>query len=113
MSAARAEAALGDDDRAGELSARALTLIAGTGDDVARATVLEGAAGRLGHEDAVTVLGAARTLRGIEDTADPDVLALLDRCRAGLGEERFAAAWSRGRALSSPESFARQASARR
>jgi predicted ATPase/DNA-binding SARP family transcriptional activator/tetratricopeptide (TPR) repeat protein len=113
MSAARAEAALGDDDRAGELSARALTLIASTGDDVARATVLEGAAGRLAHDDAVTVLGAARTLRGIEDTADPDVLALLDRCRAGLGEKRFAAAWSRGHALSSPESFARQASARR
>ncbi|GAB2801137.1 BTAD domain-containing putative transcriptional regulator [Actinoallomurus bryophytorum] len=111
MSAACAEAALGDDDRAGELASHALTLIAGSGDDVARATVLEGAACRLRHDDAVAVLSAARTLRGIEDTADPGVRALLDRCRAELGEERFAAAWSR--VLSSPESFARQASARR
>ena len=114
LSAARTEAALGDHVRAAELRERALTLIDGTGDDVARATVLEGVAEACrAPEDAVALLGAARTLRGIEDTNDPAVRALLDRCRAELGEERLASAWAHGRALSRPESFARQASARR
>ena len=51
--------------------------------------------------------------RGIDDTSDPGVRALLARCRAGLGEEAFAAAWARGRALAEPETFAGQTSARR
>ncbi|MDN3356912.1 BTAD domain-containing putative transcriptional regulator [Actinomadura sp. DC4] len=114
LSAARAEAALGDHDRAAELRERSLTLIAGTGDNVARATVLEGVAEFLpDSEDAVALLGAARTLRGIEDTNDPAVRALLDRCRADLGEERFAATWERGRGLSRPESVALQPRDRR
>ena len=84
---------------------------------MARATVLEGAAGwSLAEGDAETaasVLSAARTLRGVEDTNDPVLRDLLDRCRAELGEERFAAAWSRGAALSRPEELALQSSARR
>lgn len=114
MSAARAEAALGDHERAEDLRARALTLIASTGDDVARASVLEEAAAWCADPaGAVAVLAAARGLRGIDDTSDPGVRALLARCRAGLGEEAFAAAWARGRALAEPETFAGQTSARR
>jgi len=114
LSAARTESALGDHDRAAGLRDRALTLVDGTGDDVARATVLEGVAEAChAPRDAVALLGAARTLRGIDDTGDPAVLALLDRCRAELGEEGFAAAWAHGRALAEPESLARQARARR
>ncbi|WP_329256036.1 winged helix-turn-helix domain-containing protein [Actinoallomurus sp. NBC_01490] len=112
ISAALAEDALGEHGRAGELRARALTLIADTGDDVARASVLEEAAARCADPaDAVTVLAAARRLRGIEDTADPGVRALLARCRAELGEEAFAAAWAR--TLADPEAFVAQTSARR
>ncbi|GLY84399.1 BTAD domain-containing putative transcriptional regulator [Actinoallomurus iriomotensis] len=112
MSGALAEAALGEHGRADELRARALTLIADTGDDVARASVLEEAAAWCADPaDAVAVLAAARRLRGIEETGDPGVRSLLARCRAELGEEAFAVAWER--ALADPEAFAAQASARR
>jgi predicted ATPase/DNA-binding SARP family transcriptional activator len=114
MSAARAEAALGDHDRAVESRTRALTLVAGTGDDVARASVLEEAAAACADPaDAVTILSAARTLRGIEDTGDPRVRALLARCREELGEAAFAAAWALGGGLAEPETFAAQTSALR
>jgi hypothetical protein len=114
VSAARTE---GDPAAARDLHARALALIEGTGDDVARAAVLEGAAewclAADEPEHAAMLLGAARGLRGIEETGDPYVHALVTRCRTSLGEDRFRAAWARGRALSHPEAAARQAIARR
>ncbi len=67
-------------------------------DDVARATVLEGAAEwclRVGDpRRAATLLGTARRLRGLEHTADPAVNALAEQCAAALGPAEFAAAWT-------------------
>jgi predicted ATPase/DNA-binding SARP family transcriptional activator len=117
VSAARTEAASGDLGAARELHARALAEIAATGDDVARATVLEGAAEwcltQSEPEHAAMILSAARGLRGIEDTGDPFVRTLLTRCRTALGEDRLRAAWARGQVLSQPEAAALQLIARR
>ncbi|WP_067186837.1 BTAD domain-containing putative transcriptional regulator [Microtetraspora niveoalba] len=66
-------------------------------DDIARATVWEGVAEWcLSVDDprrAAILLGAARRLRGIEETADESVRALVRRCAEALGPDRFAAAW--------------------
>ncbi|GAB3984967.1 BTAD domain-containing putative transcriptional regulator [Actinoallomurus acanthiterrae] len=114
---ARAETARGDSGAARALHAEALGLIAGTGDDVARATAVEHAAAwcldQGDAERAATALSAARTLRGIDDTDDPWVRGLVGRCEAALGEERLRAAWERGRVLSRPEDLLLQAMDRR
>ncbi|MFI6743279.1 hypothetical protein ACIBI9_61265 [Nonomuraea sp. NPDC050451] len=46
-----------------------------------------------------TALGAAEQLRGAPDAANPDVARVAARLREGLGEEAFAAAFTRGRTL--------------
>ncbi|MEV4575711.1 BTAD domain-containing putative transcriptional regulator [Nonomuraea jabiensis] len=46
-----------------------------------------------------TTLGAAERLRGAPDAANPDVARVAARLRDDLGEEAFAAAFARGRAL--------------
>ncbi|MET9247945.1 BTAD domain-containing putative transcriptional regulator [Nonomuraea sp. NPDC003709] len=46
-----------------------------------------------------TALGAAEQLRGAPDAANPDVARVAARLRDDLGEEAFAAAFARGRAL--------------
>ncbi|MBB5782207.1 hypothetical protein [Nonomuraea jabiensis] len=46
-----------------------------------------------------TTLGAAEQLRGAPDAANPDVARVAARLRDDLGEEAFAAAFARGRAL--------------
>ncbi|MET1075996.1 MAG: hypothetical protein ABWY11_25345, partial [Umezawaea sp.] len=48
-------------------------------------------------EQAAAALGAAAALRGVEDTLDPDVLALRARCVEALGEAGYRAACERGR----------------
>ncbi|WP_433416730.1 BTAD domain-containing putative transcriptional regulator [Microtetraspora malaysiensis] len=67
-------------------------------DDIARAAVWEGAAEWcLAAGDprrAAVLLGAARRLRGIEETADEEIRALERRCADALGPDGFAAAWS-------------------
>ncbi|GAA4636286.1 BTAD domain-containing putative transcriptional regulator [Actinoallomurus vinaceus] len=114
---ARAETARGDSGAARVLHAEALGLMAGTGDDVARATAVEHAAAwcldQGDAECAATVLSAARTLRGIDETDDPWIRELLGRCAAALGEARLHAAWERGRVLSRPEDLLLQAMERR
>ncbi|WP_433182204.1 BTAD domain-containing putative transcriptional regulator [Actinoallomurus sp. CA-150999] len=114
---ARAETARGDSGTARALHAEALGLMAGTGDDVARATAVEHAAAwcldQGDAERAATALSAARTLRGIDETDDPWVRELVGRCEAALGEERLRAAWERGRVLSRPEDLLLQTMDRR
>ncbi|WP_214401608.1 hypothetical protein, partial [Pseudonocardia lacus] len=55
------------------------------------------AAGRGQLRASAVLLGAAARLRGADDRTDPLVRGLTDRARAALGEERFAAAFGRGR----------------
>ncbi|WP_248960314.1 BTAD domain-containing putative transcriptional regulator [Sphaerisporangium perillae] len=67
-------------------------------DDVARASVLEGVAewcaatGDAGR--ATVLLGEARRLRGIEETADPAMRELIAHCGEELGPELFHRAWT-------------------
>jgi hypothetical protein len=69
-------------------------------DGPVRALVAENAAGWcLDHgfpDQAAVALGTAFGLRGVEDTLDPDVRDLRDRCVAALGEGGYRAALTRG-----------------
>jgi predicted ATPase len=69
-------------------------------DGPVRAMVVENAARWcLDHgfpDRAAAALGAAFTLRGLDDTLDPDVRALRDRCVEALGEETYRTALARG-----------------
>ncbi|PRY21373.1 ATP-binding protein, partial [Pseudosporangium ferrugineum] len=50
-----------------------------------------------GHRhESVVLLGAASRLRGAHDRTDPRIRGLTRRARAALGEERFAAAYTKG-----------------
>ncbi|MFG1966292.1 BTAD domain-containing putative transcriptional regulator [Nonomuraea sp. NPDC049028] len=89
-----------------EPSRRALELMATCEDRTARATVLEGVAEHRDPLMAAELLGAARVLRGITESADPYVVALAGRCRAALGAERYAEALVRGAAIPNPERYA-------
>ncbi|MEV0384336.1 BTAD domain-containing putative transcriptional regulator [Nonomuraea sp. NPDC050643] len=93
------------DDPAGPLR-RALELMAGCSDRTARATVLEGVAEHLEPLPAAELLGAARALRGIAESADPHVNGLAARCVAALGADGYQAALERGAALPDPEKHA-------
>ncbi|MEU6794947.1 BTAD domain-containing putative transcriptional regulator [Nonomuraea wenchangensis] len=84
----------------------ALELMAGCSDRTVRATVLEGVAGHLEPAPAAELLGAARALRGIAESADPYVAALAARCREALGAAGFEAAVERGAARPDPERHA-------
>ncbi|MFG1618025.1 BTAD domain-containing putative transcriptional regulator [Nonomuraea wenchangensis] len=84
----------------------ALELMAGCSDRTVRATVLEGVAGHLEPAPAAELLGAARALRGIAESADPYVTALAARCREALGAAGFEAAMERGAARPDPERHA-------
>jgi tetratricopeptide (TPR) repeat protein len=55
------------------------------------------AAGR--QEEAAELLGAATEVRGAEDATNPEVAWVAAEARAALGEDRFAAAYARGRSL--------------
>ncbi|MET8145807.1 BTAD domain-containing putative transcriptional regulator [Sphaerisporangium sp. NPDC005288] len=110
LEAARVEALAGD-RAAGERRLReALEAVAAIPDDTARATVLEGAAewlvgaGEPGR--AAAALAAASRLRGVPDSADREVAALVARCRDALGEARFAAAWRAGACSPVPDAAA-------
>jgi hypothetical protein len=48
-------------------------------------------------DQAAVALGAAAALRGVEDTLDPEVRELRDRCVAAVGEEGYRAAFSLGK----------------
>ncbi|MFI7125688.1 BTAD domain-containing putative transcriptional regulator [Nonomuraea sp. NPDC050153] len=85
---------------------RALELMATCSDRTARATVLEGVAEHLEPEAAAELLGAARALRGIDESADPHVNELAARCRAALGEHGYRSASARGAAMPNPERYA-------
>ncbi|WP_420847166.1 ATP-binding protein, partial [Nonomuraea basaltis] len=84
----------------------ALELMATCSDRTARATVLEGVAEHLAPVAAAELLGAARALRGIRESADPFVNALAARCRDALGAEGYEAAVARGAAMPNPERYA-------
>ncbi|SEH01639.1 Predicted ATPase [Nonomuraea solani] len=81
----------------------ALELMDGCSDRTARAAVLEGVAEHLEPARAAELLGAARALRGIAESADPHVGALAARCAAALGADGFRQALARGAALPNPE----------
>ncbi|MFC4590172.1 AfsR/SARP family transcriptional regulator [Sphaerisporangium corydalis] len=107
---ARVETLAGNPGAAVEPLRYALELGAVSEDDTAHATVLEGVAEWCLYvgdaERAVVALGAARCLRGIEESGDPEVGALLGRCAEELGEECFTEAWRHGTALRHPSSSA-------
>ncbi|MFI7705885.1 BTAD domain-containing putative transcriptional regulator [Nonomuraea sp. NPDC049480] len=84
----------------------ALELMATCSDRTARASVLEGVAEHLAPVTAAELLGAARALRGIRESADPFVGALAARCRDALGAEGYEAALARGAAIPDPERYA-------
>jgi len=56
---------------------------------------------------AAEVLGAAAVLRGGDDPAHPEVIDLSARLRAALGDDAYAAAYRRGRAMTHEEAVAR------
>ncbi|MEV4077065.1 BTAD domain-containing putative transcriptional regulator [Nonomuraea fuscirosea] len=85
---------------------RALELMAGCSDRTARATVLEGVAEHLEPRPAARLLGAARALRGIGESADPYVRRLTRRCEQALGPDESQAALREGPALPEPEKYA-------
>ncbi|MGW4797436.1 BTAD domain-containing putative transcriptional regulator [Nonomuraea sp. NPDC004297] len=85
---------------------RALELMAGCSDRTVRATVLEGVAEHLTPPAAAELLGAARALRGIGESADPHVIDLAARCAKALGADAFQEALARGAALPGPEAHA-------
>jgi predicted ATPase/DNA-binding SARP family transcriptional activator len=61
------------------------------------------AAVRVAQDDivgAAEVLGASEQLRGLPDKSNPDAIRLITTVRDALGEDDFAAAYARGRALS-------------
>ncbi|GAA3256520.1 BTAD domain-containing putative transcriptional regulator [Nonomuraea helvata] len=85
---------------------RALELMVTCSDSTARATVLEGVAEHLEPGVAAELLGAARALRGIGESAAPHVNELAARCRAALGEDGYRAASERGSTMPNPERYA-------
>ncbi|NJP93708.1 AfsR/SARP family transcriptional regulator [Nonomuraea sp. FMUSA5-5] len=101
----RVELARVSRDPAGPLR-RALELMAGCSDRTVRAAVLEGVAEHLAPLPAAELLGAARALRGITESADPHVNGLIGRCAQALGAEECRAALARGATLPDPEKHA-------
>ncbi|MEV0614546.1 BTAD domain-containing putative transcriptional regulator [Nonomuraea sp. NPDC050404] len=93
------------DEPAGPLG-RALELMDGCSDRTVRATVLEGVAEHLPAPAAAELLGAARALRGIGESADPHVNDLAARCVRALGPDAFQAALGKGAAIPHPERHA-------
>ncbi|MFI7634959.1 BTAD domain-containing putative transcriptional regulator [Nonomuraea sp. NPDC049400] len=85
---------------------RALELMTTCSDRTARASVLEGVAEHLEPVAAAELLGAARALRGIDESADPHVNELAGKCLAALGEDGYRAASARGAAMPNPERYA-------
>ncbi|GAA2209731.1 BTAD domain-containing putative transcriptional regulator [Nonomuraea monospora] len=85
---------------------RALELMAGCSDRTVRAAVLEGVAEHLAPLPATELLGAARALRGIRESADPHVNGLVGRCVRALGADVCQAALERGATLTDPEKYA-------
>ncbi|WP_433435151.1 BTAD domain-containing putative transcriptional regulator [Nonomuraea sp. CA-141351] len=85
---------------------RALELMVTCSDSTARATVLEGVAEHMEPVVAAELLGAARALRGIGESADPHVNELAAKCRAALGEDGYRAASERGSTMPNPERYA-------
>ncbi|TYB58876.1 AfsR/SARP family transcriptional regulator [Nonomuraea sp. PA05] len=85
---------------------RALELMAGCSDRTVRAAVLEGVAEHLAPLPAAELLGAARGLRGVRESADPHVNGLVDRCVRALGADVCQAALARGATLPEPEKYA-------
>ncbi len=65
------------------------------------------AAARGTAADAAELLGAAAVLRGAEDRGSPEIAALHARLSAALGDDAFAAAYDRGRALTREDAVAR------
>ncbi|SDK50373.1 BTAD domain-containing putative transcriptional regulator [Nonomuraea jiangxiensis] len=84
----------------------ALELMVDCSDRTARATVLEGVAEHLAPPVAAELLGAARELRGIDESADPFVNDLAGRCLAALGADDYRAALARGASMPNPERYA-------
>ncbi|MEV0823816.1 hypothetical protein [Nonomuraea rubra] len=85
---------------------QARELMAGCSDRTVRASVLEGVAERVPPLPAAELLGAARALRGISESADPHVYALTARCAQALGAEVCQAALARGATIPDPEKYA-------
>ncbi len=79
-----------------------MPILAAVGVALAQALVAAG-----GHEDAAEVLGAAARLRGAEDRTSIDIRRLTAELREALGEDAFAAAYARGRALDRDAASAR------
>ncbi|WNV82690.1 BTAD domain-containing putative transcriptional regulator [Umezawaea sp. Da 62-37] len=99
--AAHVRAHLGRAEEARDRHRVALELAAAVLDGPLRALVVENAAqwclDQGFPEQAAAALGAASALRGVEDTLDPDVLALRARCVEALGEDGYREASERGR----------------
>ncbi|MFG1701305.1 BTAD domain-containing putative transcriptional regulator [Nonomuraea sp. NPDC049309] len=85
---------------------QALRLMEGCSDRTVRAAVLEGVAEHVPAGLAAELLGAARALRGITESADPHVNALAARCEQALGAAAYRAALDRGAAIPNPERYA-------
>ncbi|GAB2948298.1 BTAD domain-containing putative transcriptional regulator [Nonomuraea fastidiosa] len=85
---------------------QALHLMEGCSDRTIRAAVLEGVAEHVPPGLAAELLGAARALRGITESADPHVNALAARCEQALGAAAYRAALDRGAAIPNPERYA-------
>lgn len=84
----------------------ALELMIDCSDRTARATVLEGVAWHLDPLPAAELLGAARALRGIGESADPFVNDLAARCAGSLGTDGYRAALEKGASMPAPERYA-------
>ncbi|WP_030455727.1 BTAD domain-containing putative transcriptional regulator [Herbidospora cretacea] len=95
--------AQGDPEGAAEALREAFAAALATGElpvlspVVVNAAALAEARGR--RRESAVLLGAAARLRGAHDHTDPRVRELTDRGRAALGEEEFAAAYTRGWAM--------------
>jgi tetratricopeptide (TPR) repeat protein len=115
--AARVELAVGDPAVAERWLAEAHGLARRTADMPIVAAVGVVAAAAAAHRgragDAAELLGGAAALRGADDATNPDVAELAARLRAELGEDAFAAAHARGRALHREDALALLAAASR
>ncbi|GAA0373020.1 BTAD domain-containing putative transcriptional regulator [Microbispora corallina] len=108
MEMGRVRAARGDAAGAREWMRRAVELSGPSGDATVRAAVLEAAAVVFAEDPAraAALAGAAQALRGLADTAgtaDPEVLAVVAKAAAGLGEAGCREALARGAGLAHPE----------
>ncbi|WP_116950804.1 BTAD domain-containing putative transcriptional regulator [Jiangella endophytica] len=92
------ELAVADD---GAAHIKDLPLVAAVGVGAAALRAASGEPGR-----AAEALGAAHALRGAADGLNPDVVRLTARLRDDLGDDRFATAYERGRALAGPDAAA-------